>query len=163
MSHSPLYIRIMNSAEWRRVRNAQLTRQPECERCAAAGRVTLAQCVHHITPIESGRTDAECIRLAFATGNLQSLCYACHRDIHAAEHSHSLDAHLEREQQRLEAWKERRQQPRATILTQADPRLPNPLLPSSGNKVIFENAVFGWFRTLGRFHCWYCRMLLKYN
>ena len=38
--------------------------------------------------------------------NLQSLCYACHAEIHKAEHSHMVSKHKERMQQRLERWKE---------------------------------------------------------
>ena len=105
--HSKLYVKLMNSKQWRVLRNQHLTEHPLCERCKQQGYIVAARCVHHITPVESGRTDAECEQLAFSSANLQSLCYQCHADIHKAERSHSKEAHKERERQRLEQWKAR--------------------------------------------------------
>lgn len=108
MAHSKLYIRLMQSAEWRKLRNEWLGEHPICENCYKVyDIITPAQCVHHEVPIESGRTDADCRRLAFSRSNLTSLCFKCHSDIHKAERSHSRDAHQQRESERLERWKKR--------------------------------------------------------
>ena len=110
MAHSKLYIQLMNSAEWRKLRNEWLSEHPLCEVCYRDYEIiTPAQCVHHIVPIESGsaRTDADAKRLAFSKSNLQSLCFACHSAIHKADRSHTKAAHKQRESERLERWKAR--------------------------------------------------------
>lgn len=103
MSHSQLYIRIMNSREWRDLRNRKRQTNPYCERCLAMGKVTPMHAVHHIREIESGRTEAEQWQLALAWTNLQSLCADCHHEAHAG--SHTRQAHQQRASDRLAAWK----------------------------------------------------------
>ena len=41
---------LYNTAVWKRLRRAQLTDQPLCERCEKAGRVTAATVVNHRKP-----------------------------------------------------------------------------------------------------------------
>lgn len=152
MAHSDLYIRLMNSRYWRALRAQQLTRQPECQACAERGLHVAAQCVHHIVPVESGRTDTDCTRLAYSPSNLMSLCFACHSDIHKADRSHSKEAHQERGEARLSAWAARREEARASEGGCdetpggdffGDPhRLPNPLRLPSVDGDFFENSVF---------------------
>lgn len=107
MAHSKLYVKLMNSARWKKTRDEWLSQHPLCANCKANGIVESARCVHHIVPVESGRTDKQCEELAFSEANLQSLCYQCHAEIHKAERSHSKAAHHEREAERLERWKAR--------------------------------------------------------
>ena len=59
------------STQWRKVRSLKLQQNPTCEECERNGRLTPAQMVDHITPINKGGAmlDME---------NLQSLCNACH-------------------------------------------------------------------------------------
>lgn len=104
MAHSKLYVQLMNSREWRELREAKLRANPLCERCQAQGYVTAARCVHHLVPVESGRTEDDCRRLAFQFTNLQSLCFQHHAEIHKAERSHSREAHQKRSKDRLEQW-----------------------------------------------------------
>lgn len=104
MAHSKLYVQLMNSREWRELREAKLQQNPLCERCQAQGYVTAARCVHHLVPVESGRTEDDCRRLAFQFTNLQSLCFQHHAEIHKAEHSHSREAHQKRASDRLAQW-----------------------------------------------------------
>ena len=104
MAHSKLYVKLMNSARWRRLRDEWIREHPLCEECKRKGIVEPARCVHHITPIESGRNDKQCEDLAFSRANLQALCYQCHADIHKAENSHSKEAHKQRAQERLQQW-----------------------------------------------------------
>lgn len=107
MAHSRLYVQIMNSARWKTLRATKLVANPFCERCEAEGYVRPARCVHHIIEVESGRTEQECRDLAFRWSNLQSLCYQHHAEIHAAERSHSKEAHKQREDDRLTQWMKR--------------------------------------------------------
>lgn len=78
---------------------------PLCQECQREGIIKAAQCVHHITPIESAKSTEQMELLAFSVSNLQSLCFECHSAIHKAERSHSRDAHLKREKDRLKQWK----------------------------------------------------------
>ena len=55
---------------------------PLCEICSAAGIITPGEEVHHIKPIDTGANDMERTRLAYNTGNLQTLCHACHVQAH---------------------------------------------------------------------------------
>lgn len=97
----------MNSARWRRTRAEKIVRNPLCEECAKMGVVTPAQCVHHMTEIESAKTDKESWDLATSMNNLQSLCFECHRKVHAEKRSHSKEAHKQRNSERLERFKAR--------------------------------------------------------
>ena len=107
MAHSKLYVKLMNSARWKKLRDDWLRQHPLCEECKRNGITEAATCVHHVTPVESGRTDRECEQLAYSWSNLQSLCYQCHAEIHRVENSHSKHAHKTREAERLERWKAR--------------------------------------------------------
>lgn len=49
----------------------KLEQQPMCEECERRGRLTPAQMVDHIVPINKGGTPLD-------MDNLQSLCNACH-------------------------------------------------------------------------------------
>ena len=55
---------------------------PLCEICAVAGIITPGTEVHHITPVDTGANDTERTRLAYNAGNLQTLCHACHVQVH---------------------------------------------------------------------------------
>ena len=50
---------------------------------------------------------SEMEQLAFDWHNLQALCIPCHASIHKAERSHSKQSHKQREDDRLERWKQR--------------------------------------------------------
>lgn len=62
---------------WPKLRAWVLAREPLCRMCQAAGRVTLAGTVDHITPLADGGTNHP--------SNLQPLCAACHRSKSARE------------------------------------------------------------------------------
>ena len=99
-------MKIMNSREWRALRAQVIAEHPLCQRCEAKGYVSASRCVHHIVPVESGRTEDECRELAFRRSNLQALCYQCHSEIHQAERSYTPKVIKERTEQRLDAWKD---------------------------------------------------------
>lgn len=104
MAHSKLYIKIMNSKEWKQLRIQVIREHPVCQMCEAENHVAPSQCVHHIIPVESGRTEAECWELATRRSNCMALCFRHHADIHKAERSHCKQVISERGEQRLAAW-----------------------------------------------------------
>ena len=59
------------STAWRKLRAIKLDENPMCEECARSGRLTPAQMVDHIVPINKGGAELD-------IDNLQSLCNACH-------------------------------------------------------------------------------------
>lgn len=62
--------------QWRKIRAAKLARDPLCERCQAAGRVTPAIDVHHRRKFRQGRSIDWGLKTAPA--NLESVCKSCH-------------------------------------------------------------------------------------
>lgn len=100
----------MNSAAWAGrdgARRRKIAQNPLCEECQKEGIVKPTQCVHHLTEIESAKTDKEAWDLATSMNNLQSLCFECHRKVHAEKRSHSKEAHKQRNSERLERFKAR--------------------------------------------------------
>lgn len=73
-----MYRIIIESKEWRELRAKHLRKHPLCERCLAAGIYTTAAEVHHLRPVEWGRTFDGMRRLAYDPNNLQSVCRPCH-------------------------------------------------------------------------------------
>jgi hypothetical protein len=104
MAHSKLYVQLMNSREWRELREAKLRANPLCECCQAQGYVVAARCVHHIVEVESGRTEQECRDLCFQWTNLQALCYPCHKQIHESQRTWKAEHHQQVAQNRLQRW-----------------------------------------------------------
>lgn len=81
-SRKALYVSLINTTRWRKIRLQKLGQQPLCEMCLKAGRTTLAKEVHHIAPIEQAPTKSEATARAYDIGNLMSLCVNCHKEIH---------------------------------------------------------------------------------
>ncbi len=105
MSKDATYRRLIQAKEWRTLRNAYLTQHPQCEECLAQGRHVAANCVHHVTPVESARDEATARHLCYSWANLRALCLNCHAEIHKAERSHSKEAHRQRVADAFERWK----------------------------------------------------------
>lgn len=59
-------------SDWQRLRRWFLSRNPLCVKCKAAGMVTPAEEVDHITPHKGDE------RLRMDVANLQALCKPCH-------------------------------------------------------------------------------------
>lgn len=89
MSRNPIYIKLINSMRWKKLRNEKLKDNPVCEECAKNGISMLASEVHHVRPVESVAGAVAMERLMFDRMNLQSLCHACHSEIHRIAFSHS--------------------------------------------------------------------------
>ncbi|MVM40385.1 hypothetical protein GO730_26555 [Spirosoma sp. HMF3257] len=59
-------------ADWRKLRERVLEKQPLCVHCKEKQRITLAQMVDHIKPIRSGGEPLD-------EANLMPLCHHCHQ------------------------------------------------------------------------------------
>lgn len=92
MSRNPIYIKLIQSKEWKLLRLKKLKANPVCERCESEERSTLATEVHHIIPVESVSSAPEMKRLMFGYLNLMSVCHDCHVEIHRELFSHSKEA-----------------------------------------------------------------------
>ena len=66
------------STEWRKLRALKLEQQPLCEECLRQDKITKAQMVDHIVPINNGGASLD-------IENLQSLCHRCHNKKSASE------------------------------------------------------------------------------
>ena len=107
MAHSKLYQKIFNSKEWKELRIQKIRANPLCERCLALhGWYVPTQCIHHIQPVETGKTETECWEIATRWTNLQSLCFACHSEIHKAERYHDSQTVRDRQATRQETWQD---------------------------------------------------------
>lgn len=78
-----VYKKLINCYRWQMLRKKKFLANPLCEDCLKEGRVTPTEEVHHVTPVERGRDEAEMRRLAYDYNNLRSLCRACHARYHA--------------------------------------------------------------------------------
>jgi 5-methylcytosine-specific restriction enzyme A len=74
-------VALYNSARWKRLRRAQLSKKPWCEHCLVRGEYSVATDVDHLHP---HRGDPQ----RFYFGTLQSLCHSCHSRKTASETLH---------------------------------------------------------------------------
>lgn len=98
-------IKMINSVRWKRLRTEKLRAKPLCEACEANGLSVLATDVHHVTPVESVPHQFGMEQLMFNLSNLQSLCHACHSEIHRRAFNHSkesVQANKKRDTERFE-------------------------------------------------------------
>lgn len=63
--------RFYKTPEWKRIRAAQLLKQPLCERHLKQGRIVKATIVHHVTPHKGNWA-------LFLSGPFESACDDCH-------------------------------------------------------------------------------------
>lgn len=70
------FMSLYSSARWKVLRKYKLQLNPLCEMCAEQGQVVPAQVVHHKVEAKD-RPD-----LFYDLDNLQSLCDACHNQLH---------------------------------------------------------------------------------
>ena len=107
MSRDPRYQKLLNSKRWKELRRQYLQAHPLCERCEAEGYVRSAVDLHHLVPVETGKTQQEMERLAFDIHNLRALCIPCHIATHKEMGKGTKDNRKEREEQRQARWLER--------------------------------------------------------
>ena len=101
MSRDKRYQRLLNDKRWKLLR-AQVFRRAGglCELCKAEGFITPGVDVHHIKPVETGRTVQEMERLAYNPANCQLLCIACHIKVHQNMYSHTKEKVRENKKRR---------------------------------------------------------------
>lgn len=90
MSRDPRYQRLLNDKQWKLLR-AEVFRRAGglCELCKAEGFITPGVDVHHIRPVETGRTIQEMEQLCYDVGNCQLLCIECHIKVHQEMRTHT--------------------------------------------------------------------------
>lgn len=79
-----------NNNTWRKLRQSYLMEHPVCEDCLKENKVVLAEEIHHIKPILTGKTELEMMTLAFDSNNLTALCKKCHQLRHKKLRQNSL-------------------------------------------------------------------------
>ncbi len=90
MSRDKNYQRLLNDKRWRELR-AQVFRRTNglCQDCLAEGIYTPGVDVHHIIPVESGKSMQEMEQLAYNPANCRLLCIPCHIKVHQSMHTHT--------------------------------------------------------------------------
>jgi 5-methylcytosine-specific restriction protein A len=73
---------VYNTGTWRKLRLLFLSEHPLCDRCIKVGKINSAIDVHHIIPINLGKTLTEKRTLGFDYNNLEGLCRDCHKEHH---------------------------------------------------------------------------------
>jgi 5-methylcytosine-specific restriction protein A len=65
-------------SRWEALRELWLKKHPLCVDCEKQGKLTSANTVDHVTPWQSGATEALQQFMRFDMNNLQSMCAPCH-------------------------------------------------------------------------------------
>lgn len=107
MSRNPIYIKLINSGRWKKLRADKLTANPICEECETKGLSTPATEVHHLTEVESVPTAEAMEQLMFDYSNLESVCHSCHSEIHQRAFSHSKQAVQANNRRAMERFEEK--------------------------------------------------------
>ena len=74
-------VAVYNTRIWRKLRKEKLRINPLCENCQKLDKLSLAEEVHHVVPISSGKDILEKKLIGFNYNNLQSLYIECHKKI----------------------------------------------------------------------------------
>lgn len=98
-------IDVYNKQQWRKLRQAQLMKQPLCELCKARDITTLAVDVHHKISFLNYNGQQR-YTVAFDPNNLVSLCKRCHQWLHRKGTTNGLD--LEKEAKELDEFEKRK-------------------------------------------------------
>ena len=73
---------VYNTDLWKRMRLAQLMKEPLCWICLLEGKTTLGEDIHHIRSFMTADNEIERDKLAFDSNNLLTLCRNCHNRVH---------------------------------------------------------------------------------
>ena len=107
MANNEQYKALINTTRWIRLRRAVISSHPLCVRCEEEGRITLAQEVHHVVPVETAVSREQMEALMYNPANLIPLCRECHHSIHRAMGKGTKNEHKQREAARLEEFRRR--------------------------------------------------------
>lgn len=66
------------TGRWRKFSEWYRRMHPLCERCEAAGRLVIADMVHHRIPLDQGGAELD-------PDNVESLCWSCHNKAHGSK------------------------------------------------------------------------------
>lgn len=113
MARDKRYQKLLNSRRWKELRAWKLRQNPLCEMCIEEGEkagikggyISSAVDIHHIIPVETGKTEKEMEQLCFDPSNLQALCIPCHARIHKEMGKGTRLLTMERKNDALERWK----------------------------------------------------------
>ena len=134
MSRDKRYQKLLNDKRWKLLRAAVFRRTNGlCELCKAEGFITPGVDVHHIKPVETGRTVQEMERLAYNPANCQLLCIPCHIKVHQDIHTHT-----------KEKVKENKERARRRFMELNDPNYKS----EDNQETMQENKRLGIFGTL---------------
>lgn len=93
MSRDKRYQRLLNDRRWWGPGGVkvQVWRRAGglCEQCKKEGFIRAGVDVHHIRPVETGRTIQEMEQLCYDVGNCQLLCIECHIKVHQEMRTHT--------------------------------------------------------------------------
>ena len=93
MSRDKRYQRLLNDRRWWGPGGVkvQVWRRAGglCEQCKKEGFIRAGVDVHHIRPVETGRTIQEMEQLCYDVGNCQLLCKECHIKVHQEMRTHT--------------------------------------------------------------------------
>jgi len=96
MSRDKRYQKLLNDRRWKLLRAEVFKRANGlCEECLQQGIYTPGVDVHHIVPVESGKSIQEMERLAYNPANCRLLCIPCHIKAHQQMGSHTAKYHKE--------------------------------------------------------------------
>ncbi|MCD8208592.1 MAG: HNH endonuclease [Bacteroidales bacterium] len=102
MSRDAGYRRLVGSKRW-----AMLAREMKERagwKCGKCGKITQRLAVHHIVPVETGRTFEEMAKICFDVDNCRPLCFDCHAAVHKAHRITLRDVAAERQRQKVERF-----------------------------------------------------------
>ena len=126
MSRDKRYQKLLNDRRWwgEGGVKVQVWRRANglCELCAKEGRITPGVDVHHIVPVETGRTVQEMERLAYNVSNCQLLCIDHHIKVHQSMRTHT-----------KEKVKENKERARQRFLEMNDPNYEPPTDDNGGD------------------------------
>ena len=108
MSRDPRYQKLLNDKRWKLLRAEVFKRTNGlCEECLEQGIYTPGVDVHHIIPVESGKSMQEMERLTYTPANCRLLCIPCHIKTHQAMHTHTKEKVAENKARRHQRFMER--------------------------------------------------------
>ena len=96
------YIQLINTTRWKQLRKSILDAYPLCQRCQQEGRLTAAQEVHHVRPVEEAITYADKMQRMYDAHNLQALCHDCHVKTHTEQGRCGREATKKRNEKQVE-------------------------------------------------------------
>jgi 5-methylcytosine-specific restriction endonuclease McrA len=117
--YRPEHQRLLNDKRWTQTKAIVKARAKwTCEWCRREGIIRAGVDCHHIIPFESASTIQEAERLCYNPANVVLLCIPCHQRAHKEMGSKTKEGHKRRQDERLERWKQRHENPGRPVLSE---------------------------------------------